>query len=52
LGDKIKNNELCGACQVCETGEMYGDVWKGNLKERYQLIDLEIQGEDNIKMDF
>ena len=31
-------------------GEVYTGFWWGNLRERYQLEDLDVDG-DNIKMD-
>jgi hypothetical protein len=36
---------------VWDTGEVHTGLWSGDLRERYHLEDLSVDGEGNIKTD-
>jgi hypothetical protein len=50
LHDKIKQNEVGGACCVCGEKKMCTGFWWGNLKERDCLKSMHIDGRIILKL--
>jgi hypothetical protein len=44
LGDQIKKNESDGACSTYGGGKVYTGFWWGNVSEREQLQDPDLDG--------
>jgi len=51
LGDELKGDEVGGACGMYrEYRNTYTGFWLGNLKERYHLKDIGINGRIILKL--
>jgi hypothetical protein len=50
LGGQIKEDRMGGACGIWRRNEMHMEFWWVNLKKRYNLQDLGVDGSTILKL--